>query len=100
MNHTQQTKIGPAHGTPHRKVWIEGKHLAAAGFKPGDRYHRTEAQNGIIITWSREGKFKVSGKGEKPILDISGAIIPRLFPQPATHVTVEFISKLVTITTP
>ena len=97
MNNTQQTKIGPTHGVPYRRVWIEGKHLAAAGFKPGDRYHRTEVRNGIIITWSAEGKLKVSGKGDKPILDISGSIIPRLFPQPTTHVTVSFSQRVITI---
>jgi len=90
--HQQQTKIGPAHGTPHRKVWIEGRHLKDAGFSPGDRYDRQESGNILAILRKADGsgRYKVAGKGDKPILDISGSIIPRLFPPPSTHVQVSF----------
>jgi hypothetical protein len=97
MNHHQLTKIGPAHGKPHSKVWIEGKHLLAAGFKPGDRYDRHESSNMLTIqlTPNASGRYKVAGKGSKPILDISGAIIPRLFPPPASHVHVQFLPRVI-----
>ncbi len=91
--HTQLTKIGPARKVAHQRIWIEGRRLADAGFKPGDRYDRSEPpQGGLILLRADngEGQFKVSGKGDKPIIDITGAIVPRLFPQPATHVSVEF----------
>jgi hypothetical protein len=89
--HLQKTKIGPAHGVAHRKVWIEGRHLKEAGFSPGNRYDRRVNPQGsmvIELTPDNTGKYKVAGKGEKPILDISGAIIPKLFPPPTTHVAV------------
>jgi hypothetical protein len=91
--HTQQTKIGPARKVPHQRIWIEGRHLKAAGFNVGDRYDRVESKLGGLIllrATGSAGQFKVSGKADKPIIDITGAIVPRLFPQPATHVRVEF----------
>lgn len=97
--HTQRTKIGPCKGVPHRKIWIEGKHLAASGFTVGTEYIRIENDHGEGLLLARtDGKlqmtdpkrYKVSGKGDHPIIDISGAIVPRLFPEPLTHVTVTF----------
>ena len=102
--HKQLTKIGPARKVPHQRIWIEGRHLAEAGFKPGDRYDRLEdpATRGLILLRADDGKgqFKVSGKGDKPIIDITGALVPRLFPQPATHVSVEFTQDHISITLP
>lgn len=88
--HQQLTKIGPSHGVPRRKVWIEGKRLTEQGFTVGTRYRRTEDGNTLTLTKDPDGPLKVSGKGDKPIIDISGSIIPRVFPEPATHVTVTF----------
>lgn len=98
--HEQKTKIGPAHGVPHRKVWIEGRHLKEAGFSPGDRYDRVETTTGLVLIHclSGTGKYKVAGKGEKPVIDISGSIVPKLFPPPATHVTVAFNERNITLT--
>lgn len=92
QNHTQLTKIGPCHSVPHLKIWIEGKHLAAAGFTPGTRYNREESESGLLLRHTPDGTgtYKVAGKGDKPIIDTSGAIVPRMFPSPITHVTVEF----------
>lgn len=101
--HKQLTKIGPARKVPHQRIWIEGRHLAAAVFKPGDRYDRSEINDGrLVLTHTADGtgQFKVSGKGDKPIIDITGAIVPRLFPLPATHVTVRFTTGRITIFLP
>lgn len=66
-------KIGQNRGKP--RLWIEGAHLTAAGFKPGDLFALDI--NGLTISIALDGNRnlptrKVSGKGDKPIIDISG----------------------------
>lgn len=99
MPSTSRTKIGPNHGTPHSKIWIEGRKLSEAGFTVGSRYDRTEYCNAIVIIKQPDGKgkYRVSGKGDKPIIDISGAIVARKFPAPATHVSVSITKDNIVI---
>jgi hypothetical protein len=100
----QLTKIGPAHSVPHRKIWIEGKRLTAAGFHVGTRYRREETAEGLTLTRDDSGPLKVSGKVEKPIIDTSGSIVPRGFPSteenPVTHVSVTFGAGIITMMVP
>ncbi len=96
----QLTKIGPAHGVPHRKIWIEGKRLTEAGFHVATRYRREESNGTLTLTADENGPLKVSGKSDKPIIDTSGSIVPRVFPDPATHVAVSFAPGVITITVP
>lgn len=63
-------RVGMNRGKP--RIWIEGKILTEAGFKPGDRYDF----DGTRITRNPEGKRKISGKGDRPIVDISGRAVP------------------------
>jgi len=64
-------KRGMNRGRP--RLWIEGKHLTEAGFKPGDFWTLTHHPGGFTIAFDTEGKRKVSGKGSKPIIDIAGS---------------------------
>lgn len=64
-------KRGLNRGKP--RLWIEGKNLAAAGFKPGDTWTLVQTEAGFNICADSEGKRKIVGKGEKPIIDITGA---------------------------
>ena len=55
------------------RLWLEGAILQAAGFKPGMRYHVDQTNaglGGLVLTLHPEGARKVSGKGDKPIIDI------------------------------
>jgi len=76
-------KIGRNKGRP--RLWLEGKILTAAGFGPGDRYNFVE---GWIIKNNEEGSRKISGKGDKPIVDILGRALEELFDEIPETVTV------------
>lgn len=75
----QTTKIGPNRGKAKQRVWIEGNNLIVAGFTRGARYSRALVNGSIVLETvpaDYDGKsYKVSGKAEKPIIDIVGKII-------------------------
>ena len=54
------------------RIWIEGKRLIAAGFLRGERYSLTSHDTGIVLKLDAEGSRKVCGKGERPLIDLSG----------------------------
>lgn len=66
-----QRNIGQNRGKP--RLWIEGKFLLEAGFTPGLRYNFSFDQFWL----DPKGTRKVSGKGDRPIIDISGAAVPK-----------------------
>ena len=65
------------------RIWIEGARLLAAGFKRGDIYMAAPTpDNGALYlalvddpeAYQGAGKLKkVSGKGERPVIDLSGS---------------------------
>lgn len=66
----RQSTIGQNRGK--KRIWLEGKILALAGFVPGLRYHVELDPNRprvILLRLEDSGERKVSGKG-KPIVDI------------------------------
>ena len=94
---TQLTIIGTNHGKGTSRIWLEGKRLVEAGFEVGTRYDRicksrTSKEFGTLhgsiefieLTATPKGKFKVSGKGDKPIIDISGGAVTETF---AEHIS-------------
>jgi len=54
------------------RIWIEGKRLIAARFLRGERFTLTSNDAGIVLRLDPEGSRKVCGKGERPLIDISG----------------------------
>ena len=90
------TKIGAARQIPGSRVWIEGTRLVAAGFTVGRYYSLAESDGQLILTLSplTHGVRKVSGKGDKPIIDITGDLIRRVFAG-RTTVTVEYTDRIV-----
>tara|TARA_R110000868_G_scaffold379731_1_gene645666 strand:- start:140 stop:484 length:345 start_codon:yes stop_codon:yes gene_type:complete len=80
----QLTIIGTNHGKAVSRIWIEGKRLIESGFVRGARYDREVVNiEGNLTIWlqiSKDGKYKVAGKGDKPIIDTSGKIIRDVFP--------------------
>jgi hypothetical protein len=91
---TFTSKIGAARQVPGSRVWLEGTRLVAAGFTVGVRYNLTEADGQLILTLAADGGRKVSGKGDKPIIDITGDLIRRVFAGRLT-VTVEYTDRIV-----
>jgi hypothetical protein len=51
-------KLGANKGMP--RVYIEGKYLDTAGFKPGDRYNIHYANGRVTIERFDEGKYTVT----------------------------------------
>lgn len=92
-----RTTIGSNHGKPHSRIWVEGARLVAAKFTVGARYNRLEGAGVLVLCLNPTGKYKVSGKGEKPIIDTTGAIVTRLFSEQLTHVFVSYSEGAITI---
>ena len=88
------SKIGAARRVEGSRVWIEGNRLVAAGFTVGVRYNLTEADGQLILTLASDGQRKVSGKGDKPIIDVTGDLIRRVFANRPT-VNVEYTDRIV-----
>lgn len=91
-------KIGRNKERP--RIWLEGKILAAAGFRPGSRYD-IETKDGVLkmtLRKSTTGKRKVSGKKEVAIIDILGRAIEDAFGKPVpAKVTVQTYKGMLTI---
>jgi hypothetical protein len=84
------TKLGTTRAGERTRIWIEGKRLTDAGFKVGDRFIKIwnddERRMAIVkataknLTGLRRDQIgTVSGKGEKPIIDITGARVQQVF---------------------
>jgi hypothetical protein len=103
MNTELQTKLGTARRVERSRIWIEGKRLTAAGFAVG-RYFIAEWQDKVLTltlldadTIIADAPRKVSGKGDKPIIDITGAQVRETFGH-GTHVLASFAAGVITIT--
>jgi len=88
-------KIGQNKQRP--RLWLEGKILLAAGYAPGDHYDLEYNSNGFSLIPDRQGARKVSGKGEKPIVDILGGAIEKADFQHGDVVTVEVVRDLIVV---
>ena len=69
------TKIGTSKKIPKSRLWLEGARLIEAGFAHGTRYGVRETLSGIVISAHALGNRRVAGTPERPIIDITGAII-------------------------
>ena len=67
----QEYKIGSNRGRP--RIWLEGKRLTASGIGRGDRFITHNVDEGVTIQITPDGRRKVSGKGDRPIIDIVGS---------------------------
>ena len=54
----------------------------------------TEIDGQLILTLAADGSRKVSGKGDKPIIDVTGDLIRRVFANRPT-VNVEYTDRIV-----
>ena len=74
----QAYKIGSNQGRP--RIWLEGRRLVEAGYERGVRFDLVPLplrDGGMVLAQNEDGtgKRKVSGKGDRPIIDIVGAEI-------------------------
>ena len=98
-----ETKLGTARRVERSRIWIEGKRLTAAGFAVG-RYFIAEWQGEALTltlldedTIIADAPRKVSGKGDKPIIDITGAQVRETFGH-RSHVRASFGEGVIRIT--
>jgi len=54
------------------RIWLEGKRLTAAGFAVGARFSPEVIEGALVLRLDPNGSRRVSGKGERPIIDMSG----------------------------
>ena len=88
------TKLGVARKVERSRIWLEGDRLKAAGFVVGSRFY-VEREVGkhlrFVLGPAPTPSYRlrtVSGKGDKPIIDVTGYIVKSTFT--GTHVSVQF----------
>lgn len=54
------------------RIWLEGKRLENAAFTVGARFDIESGDGDLLLCLDPNGSRKVSGKGERPIIDLSG----------------------------
>ena len=89
----QEYTVRANRGRP--RIWLEGKRLAAAVFERGVRFDLTlgtKRYGGLLLYLNEDGsgKRKVSGKGDRPIVDIVGAEIQRCGLQSGDDVVITY----------
>lgn len=106
MAETFTAKLGTTRRGPRSRIWLEGKRLTAAGFTPGQQYTAIWTDNALLlmvgvgslparVTHAEERK--VSGKGDKPIMDIVGERVTSTFGH-GERVKVTYSAGLIRIT--
>lgn len=82
------SKLGTNKGLPRSRIWIEGKRLIRSGFiaKQTEYVALFDDQTKLLIlTPAEQGTVypvrvrRVSGKGDKPIIDITGNQVVEFF---------------------
>jgi len=82
MLHLAYVSLGDHRG--HRRLWLEGRKLEDAGFRPAMRYDADiDATRGIVRLIQREDGGRMvaqrqrEGQGPRPIIDLANAVLDR-----------------------
>lgn len=73
----KELNIGSNRGRP--RLWIEGKFLLASNWNCGDRWNVDPQPNRLVLSKDAEGKRKVAGTAQRPIIDMVGKVIEDAF---------------------
>jgi len=92
-------KLGKTRAGDRTRVWLEGNRLADAGFKHGKRYLKVWDEKSRTLTLSlfapgNDGAV-VSGKPDRPVIDITGQRVAATFR--TTHVAVTYAKGTIKI---
>jgi hypothetical protein len=105
MTEVFKSKLSTTRAGDRTRIWIEGTRLASHGFTCGLRFARKWTPATLTLTLISQKEFDasplaergtVSGKGEKPIIDITGAKVAETFGI-GTHVAVTYARGVITI---
>ena len=99
------TKLGTTRAGERSRIWIEGKRLTAHGFTPGVVFVKQWSEGKLALVADlalvdaapSKDCGTVSGKGDKPIIDITGTLVRDTFGM-GSHVTVTYRASRITIT--
>lgn len=99
---TFSAKLGTHRHGERSRIWLEGKRLIAAGFKPGmtSFVQWTPAQLTIHnseTVGSFDEQRTISGKGDRAIIDITGSKVFDTFGKHGATVSVTFGDGVITI---
>lgn len=100
---TFSTKLGNTRAGERTRIWLEGARLTAHGFEPGTSFRKVWAEQALVLIAETYAGPKtreygtVSGKGAKPIIDITGSQVAEWFGDHETHVTVTYRAGRITI---
>jgi DNA (cytosine-5)-methyltransferase 1 len=98
--HDTTLKLGTNRG--NARVWIEGAHLAKAGFKPSDKFKATFSDGSIVIELHPEGDRTVSGRtrGDKqlPIIDINAGAVAQAMGTDTSRIAVKIRRHRIEVT--
>ena len=101
---TFTTKLGNTRAGERSRIWLEGLRVASAGFLPGTQFLKAWADGSLVLTVctskqfeaaGRDARGTVSGKGDKPIIDIVGQRVRDTFK--GSHVAVRYSWRTITI---
>jgi hypothetical protein len=104
MTETITTKLGKTRAGERSRIWLEGKRLNAHGFTHRTPFHKTWSAGRLVIEAAtaegveglpRDARGTVAGAGERPVIDITGALVAKVFG--GTHVRVTFSHRRIVI---
>ena len=90
-------KLGTSRAGERTRIWLEGRLLTEHGFEAGQKFLRAWRGAALILTACDAAAFDaaahgergtVSGRREKPIIDLISAQFPETFS--GTHIAVTF----------
>ena len=94
-NLVQNYVIRANRGRP--RVRIEGKRLVLAGFQRGCLFKDVVGDRGLTLTIAKDGSRKVSGKGERPLIDLVGALLTQANLKSGDHVIINYKANAISI---
>jgi DNA (cytosine-5)-methyltransferase 1 len=91
-----QRKIGLNRGK--RRIWLEGVILSSNGFNQGDRFDVIHEDNVLTIIKDTNGKRKVAGKPNRPIIDMSASTVTDSFEESVLAVDITLLDNDLVLT--
>lgn len=99
MTNSNVLATGKTRIKDHKKggrFWIEGIAKLGKAMAAGERYSYTVTDGCLVITANANGSHKVSGKAERPIIDICNTELGKAFGL-GTQVVVTYCEGLITV---
>ncbi len=80
------------------RLWIEGKHLTAAGLSHGTLWTLNQTEDGLTIQADPQGRRRIAGRADRPVIDIVGTSLGKLADAKVVSCSYQPDSGLITVT--